>query len=125
MRTPRVLITGAYGQIGTEFTSLLAKTFGMNNVFTSDITFPERPIVNDGLYTAAPKHTHCDITDYNQFEKVIKETKVTNLVHFASTGEKNPDLALKVNARGAENALSLANKYNLRVLLPSSVGVND
>jgi threonine 3-dehydrogenase len=112
----RILITGSGGQIGTELSTFLGKSFGAESVVTSDIALKENNTFESHI---------CDVTNYDDFSKLVERTKPTALVHLASilsaTGEKNPDLALKTNMRGTEHALDLARKYNMRVLIPSSI----
>lgn len=113
---PRILITGALGQIGTELVPHLRKKYGTDNVVATDIREPS--------YEFAPFEL-LDVTDFGAFENVVKENNIDWIVHNASIlsakGEENPDLAMNVNIRSIEHALNLARKYKLRIFSPSSI----
>jgi nucleoside-diphosphate-sugar epimerase len=113
----KILITGALGQIGSELVPTLQKKSGINNIIASDVK--TRPSNIDGLYEIL------DVCDLEKYEAVIKNHKIAEIYHLASllsaTGEKDPDLAWKVNMEGLKNTLDLARKYKLRVFWPSSI----
>lgn len=68
-----------------------------------------------------------DICDYQHFESVCREKKVTNIIHQAAIisalAEKKPELAYKVNVDGAKNALDVAKATGCSVFLPTTIGV--
>jgi threonine 3-dehydrogenase len=59
--------------------------------------------------------------------RLVVEHGATSVVHLASllsaVGERNPQLAMRVNARGAENVLECAREHGLRVFAPSTIAV--
>jgi len=115
----RILVTGAHGQIGTELVEELRKLYGKENVIATDITKVSEEIRQEGPYL------YLDVLDKQQFRQIIVDNGIDWIIHNASIlsakGEKNPDLALNVNARGLENALDIARQFNLRILVPSSI----
>ena len=117
---PRVLVTGATGQIGVELVPFLRKRYGAANVVASDVKIAP-PLFSDGPYA------YLDVTDAAAIHKIVVEHRVTTVVHLASllsaVGERNPQLAMKVNARGSENVLEAAATHGLRVFIPSTIAV--
>ena len=48
--TPKILIIGACGQIGSELTFKLRSLYGNENVIASDINYANLEVVNGGLF---------------------------------------------------------------------------
>jgi len=116
----RILITGALGQIGSELVSFLRKRYGKENVIASDIKpIPEKMINQDWIFE------HVDCLDTQEVYSVIKKYRIDTIFHLAailsSTGEKNPQLAWKININGLYNVLEIAREYKCAVFSPSSV----
>eukprot|EP00854_Cymbomonas_tetramitiformis_P005941 gene5941-7145_t len=72
-------------------------------------------------------YTHLIKQDYDNLARVILESGVDYIVHLASLlsaiGERNPQLALKVNTVGTQNVLELARQHELQVFSPSTIAV--
>ena len=116
----RILITGALGQIGSELDSFLRKRYGNENVIASDIKpIPER------MTNQVEVFEHIDCLDAQRIYSVIKKYKIDTIFHLAAvlsaTGEKNPQLAWKVNINGLYNVLEIAREYKCAVFTPSSI----
>jgi hypothetical protein len=116
-RLPRA---GSTGQIGTELVALLRKKHGVNNVIASDLkaapaNFPAGPF------------TYCDVMDQNSIARIVVDNKIDQIIHLASLlsaiGERNPQLAMQVNARGIENVLEVARLHKVKVFAPSTIAV--
>lgn len=118
---PTILVTGAFGQVGTDLVSALDKLYGPDSVVSSDIA--ERP-------TGYPKakYVKLDVTKPEQIRTVIKDEGITDIFHLAAilsaTGEKNPYLAYDVNMNGTFNILKEAVEAHIEhVVIPSSMAV--
>jgi nucleoside-diphosphate-sugar epimerase len=111
-----ILITGSNGQIGSELIEELAKIHGKKNVIGLDITEPK-----NNEY----KFIKIDATDFEGLKKVVNENDVKEIYHLVSllsaTGEKNPDLAWKVNMQSLKNVLDIAKDKKIKVFWPSSI----
>lgn len=116
---PRILITGACGQIGTELSSMLRNRYGHWNVVATDIFRPSA-----ALSVAGPFY-YANVTDFSVLEKLIVEHHIDWIVHnsgiLSARGEQNPELAFDVNIMGLKNIMELARIHKLRVFAPSSI----
>jgi threonine 3-dehydrogenase len=119
IHAPKILITGAFGQIGTELATRLREKYGVNSVIAADIKKSTPEIRKLGPYQ------YIDVTNQKLIEKVVAEEGITWLIHLSSilsaSGEKNINWALELNIRGIENVMEVARKYDLRVYAPSSI----
>ena len=116
----KILITGALGQIGSELTPFLRKRYGNENVVASDIkSIPE------GMVNQNKPFEHIDCLDVQEIYAAIKKYKIDTVFHLAAilsaTGEKNPQLAWKVNINGLYNILEIARENKCAVFTPSSI----
>ena len=112
----KILVTGAFGQIGTELVSALREKHGKDSV----VVFDKKP--NPDYKGAA---IIGDITDAELLRKTIKEHNIKTVYHLVSllsaVGENNPELAWKVNMDGLRNVLEAAREFKLKVFWPSSI----
>lgn len=113
----KILVTGAFGLVGSDLVPELQKRFGKENVFAmGNKTIPEG---FDGNLVKG------DVTDISTLEVIIKDNEITDVYHLAgllSVGsEKDPELAWKVNFGGLKNILDLAKNYKFKVFWPSSI----
>ena len=111
---PRILVTGALGQIGTELVDALRIKHGDNAIIATDLR----------------EATNCrilDVMDIEALDSLVQTESIGEIYHLAAllsaTGEKNPELCWKVNVEGLENVISVAKKYNCRLFAPSSIAV--
>lgn len=112
-----ILVTGAFGQIGTELVPALQQKFGKNNV----IALGNRhvPADFDGIVERG------ELPNKQLLVDLIKKYNIDTIYHLVSllsaTGEQNPDLAWDVNMNGLKDVLDLAREHSLRVFWPSSI----
>ena len=111
---PRILVTGALGQIGTELVEALEGKHGQGSVIATDVR-------------EAPGCRILDVMDADGILTLVGEENVTEIYHLAAllsaTGERNPDLCWKINVEGLENVIAAAKAHGCRVFSPSSIAV--
>lgn len=112
-----ILVTGAFGLVGSDLVPELQKKFGKKNVFA--LGNKTIPADFDGELVKG------DVRDKSSLEKIIKNHKITDVYHLAGLlsvgGEKDPDLAWDVNINGLRNILELARIYKFKLFWPSSI----
>ncbi|MGY5875239.1 MAG: NAD-dependent epimerase/dehydratase family protein [Candidatus Thorarchaeota archaeon] len=116
----RILVTGSYGQIGTELIGAMRKKYGGDNVIATGRKKPPAILTKDGPYL------QLDIMDMNQLQAMLVDQDIDIVIHNASllsgTGEKNPQLAFHTNIVGSYNVLEAVRILNLdQVMIPSSI----
>jgi threonine 3-dehydrogenase len=120
-RATKVLVTGACGQVGQELVPYLRQLKGNENVIATDMRVPPTD-----MYEAGP-FSYIDVLDADSMAKIVVEHNVDTVVHLAAllsaTGEKHPDLALKINNVGTQNVFELAKTHKLKVFCPSTIAV--
>lgn len=113
----KVLITGAFGQIGSELTTKLRGLYGDSNVVATDIKEKKQL---DGPFEIV------DVTDRQKIYDVAKKYNVDTIMHLAAllsaTAEKDPLKAWNINMGGLVNALEVARELDLQFFTPSSIG---
>jgi nucleoside-diphosphate-sugar epimerase len=117
----KILVTGAFGQIGTELTRALRMRHGEENVLATSrrSTPPE---------SETGPVARLDVTDAGALEQVVRKERIDVIFHLAAilsaTGEDNPQLAWSVNMNGLYNILEVARRHAVRqVFWPSSIAV--
>lgn len=115
-----VLVIGACGQIGSELTLALRQLY--NNVIATDLKEPEGELKESGQFE------RLDVLNKNQLAELIQKNKVTQIYHLAAilsaTGEKNPELAWRVNMKGLRNVLDVCTEAGIKKLFwPSTIAV--
>ncbi len=114
----KILVTGAFGQIGSELVPALIGKYGAQNV----IAVGHHTIPDDfkGLVEVV-----ADITDRDALEKLIKKHQIDTIYHLVSLlsakGEVDPTLTWHVNMDGLKHVLDLAVVYKLKIFWPSSI----
>jgi nucleoside-diphosphate-sugar epimerase len=116
----KILITGAIGQIGSELTPFLRKRYKNENVVASDI----KPS-SEGIMHQEGPFEQIDCLNAPEIYSAVKKYKIDTIFHLAAilsaSGEKNPQLAWKININGLYNVLEIAREYKCAVFTPSSI----
>ena len=113
----KIMVTGAFGQIGSELVPALQKKFGKENVVAvGNKTIPEG---FDGILEKA------DTRDKEALEGIIKKYNINVIYHLVSLlsvkGEIDPSVTWDINMNGLKNILDLGVKYKIHIFWPSSI----
>jgi len=112
----RILVTGAFGQIGSDLIIVLQNKYGKDNVIAVDINVPDD---FDGI------SEKLDILDQEKLIACVEKYQITEIYHLVSllsaTGEQNPTFAWRLNVEGLKIILDIAVKKNIKVFWPSSI----
>jgi len=115
----KVLVTGPFGQIGSDLVPELQKLHGHENV----IALGHRNIPEDfdGILEKG------DIRNYDDMKALMEKHGITQVYHLASllsaVGEDKPDIAWDVNMNGLKVFLDLARDFKLKLFWASSIAV--
>lgn len=115
-----ILIIGACGQIGSELTMALRKIYA--TVIASDLKEPNAEVKESGLFL------RLDVLNKTSLYETVKKYNVTQIYHLAAilsaTGEKNPELAWRVNMKGLRQVLDACVDLGVKKLFwPSTIAV--
>jgi nucleoside-diphosphate-sugar epimerase len=119
MKEPKILVTGANGQIGTALTQSLRKEYGKENVIASDIKEAE--------FDNYP-FEFLDILNKVRLEEIIQDLGITQIYHLAAilsaSGEANPKKTWNVNLNGLLRIFTIAERNKLeKIFFPSTIAV--
>ena len=120
--SPKILIIGACGQIGTELTQKLRSIHGTENVIASDIRKLNTDVVNSGPFEVV------NALDFNQIEHLVEKHDIDEVYLMAAllsaTAEKNPAFAWDLNMNSLFHVLNLAKAKKIsKIFWPSSIAV--
>lgn len=120
--TPKILIIGACGQIGTELTMALRTQYGNDNVIASDIREGNQELMQSGPFEIA------DATNFNQIEDLVAQYNIDEIYLMAAmlsaTAEKFPMKAWELNMNSLFHVLNIAKEKKVsKVFWPSSIAV--
>lgn len=113
----RILVTGAFGLVGSDLVLELQKKHGQDNVIALG-----RSTMNNNFLGILEQG---DVRDKTQMELLVKKYDIGEIYHLAGLlsvgGEKQPDLAWDVNVNGLKNILDIAKENKIKVFWPSSI----
>jgi nucleoside-diphosphate-sugar epimerase len=119
MSKPKILVTGANGQIGRVLTQALRNKYGQNAVLATDIT---------KLGDDVEPFEFLDILNNQRLRELVSDHKITQVYHLAAilsaNGEWNPIKTWNINLNGLLSVLELAKEFNMeKVFFPSTIAV--
>lgn len=114
-----VLVTGAFGQIGSELVPALQQKHGADHVVA--LGHNNVPTNFDGILETG------DTSNKEELVAIVEKHNISVVYHLVSLlsarGEQNPDLTWSINMGGLKNVLDVARDRSLRVFWPSSIAV--
>jgi len=120
-KTERILVTGATGQIGSDLTLELRKSYGDENVVAA--WYDKKP---EGTLGEGP-FEWLDVTDARALRACLEQNNIGVVYHLAgllsAIGERNPQLTWHVNVDGLHSVLKAGVELGLRIFWPSSMAV--
>jgi nucleoside-diphosphate-sugar epimerase len=119
--SPRILLTGAGGQVGTELCLSLRKRYPKAVVMATDIKPLQGPIAENGPVE------ELDVLDSGDVARIIAEFEPDHVYHLAAmlsaTSEQKPQLGWRLNMESLLTFLDLAAQGKFqRLFWPSSIG---
>lgn len=117
---PRILVTGACGQIGSELSVALREKYGGDRVIITDIAEPPESLRGGGPFE------FLNVTQRGAIAAIVDRYNVDTIYHMAAllsaTGERKPHVAWNVNINGLYKILEIARERSVsRVFWPSSI----
>lgn len=116
--SPKILVTGANGQIGQVLTQALRQRYGNDSVLATDITKIDKKEPFEFL----------DILNKQRLYEIVEDHRITQIYHLAAilsaSGEWNPLKTWNINLNGLLTMLDLAREKELeKVFFPSTIAV--
>lgn len=120
MKSDTILVTGACGQIGSELVLSLRKVY--KNVIASDLKDATGELKETGEFV------RLDVLNKNSLAECVEKHGVKQVYHLAAilsaTGEKNPEMAWRINMKGLRNVLDVCTEQKVsKLFFPSTIAV--
>lgn len=113
----KILVTGAFGQIGSELVPALQKKHGKDNVIA--VGHKNIPDEFKGIVESV------EITDGEAIHALLEKHNIGTVYHLVSLlsakGEIDPSLTWNINMSGLKSILDYAVEAKLKVFWPSSI----
>lgn len=113
----KILVTGAFGQIGSELVPALQKKYGKDNI----VALGHNTILDDfdGILEKA------DTRNKEVIAEIIKKYNIDTIYHLVSLlsvkGEIDPSVTWDINMNGLKNILDLCVVFKIQLFWPSSI----
>jgi nucleoside-diphosphate-sugar epimerase len=121
-----LLVTGAFGQIGSELIPALRERYGAEHIVVADIRMIPLQAQADAYGGAEWAYQQVDCTQPQQILDVVRRHDIGTIYHLAAllsaVAEERPHLAWSINMGGLYNVLETARQCRCRVFFPSSIG---
>jgi threonine 3-dehydrogenase len=119
MKSERILIIGANGQIGSVLVEYLRGIYGHHKVVASDLRGPAH---QDDFFEIL------DATDADALYRIVRKHQITQIYHLAAIlsakGEQDPLRTWHINMQTYFNVLEAARELGVRkIFYPSSIAV--
>lgn len=113
----RVLVTGGAGFLGSVVVRELAARNDVELVVAGDLRIPDGP-------RAGVLDVHCDVTDAEAIEPLLREHDIDVVVHLAAIVNpgRDADLEYRVDVTGSENVVRACQRAGVRRIVVSSSG---
>lgn len=119
MRSEKILITGALGQLGTVLTNALQNKYGLDSVVATDL---RQSFEFNGIFEVL------DVTNFDAIKDCVTKHNITQIYHLAAilsaNGEKNPLRTWDINMSTLFNVLEVSRICSInKIFYPSSIAV--
>jgi len=117
------MVIGACGQIGSELTTTLRTRYEGAKVIAADkCTEGDQDLFDTGTFNSL------NVLDREGLKETVEKEEIDTIFNLAAIlsakGEKNPDLAFRVNTIGLYNTLEIGRELGIsRLIVPSSIAV--
>ncbi len=115
---PRILVTGATGQIGSELVPALRERYGRDVVMALGHQTPSGELADAGPFETA------DVRDAPVMERIVRDHGAYTIYHLAailSAAAGDPKLAWDVNMNGLYTMLEASRQFGCALFFPSSI----
>ncbi|MBT4277262.1 dTDP-glucose 4,6-dehydratase [Candidatus Falkowbacteria bacterium] len=117
----KILITGAAGFIGSNFTHFIVEKYPSYKVIALDNLSPYSNMENISSLEKDNKiiFEKADIIDFEKISEIYKKYEIDNVVNFAAESHNDraiidPSIFAKVNALGAQQLLEASRQFNVK-----------